>query len=62
MKLTRDSVILWVGWLGGMAALATAYVGMFPPEWRENIMLYSGLVSSVCGWLKTSPLLGEKKG
>ena len=61
MKITRDSIVLWIGWLGGIAGLAASYAGMFPPAWRENIMLYSGLVGAICGWLKTSPLLGERK-
>ena len=61
MKVTRDSVVLWLVWAGGMSTLVASYVGLFPPEWRENVMLYSGMVGSICGWLITSPLLGERK-
>lgn len=61
MKLTRDSVILWVGWVGGLAGIAVGYAGLIPAEYRDQVIAVAGLVGSICGWLKTSPLLGERK-
>ena len=58
--LTRDSIVLWIGWLGGAATMVAAYADIIPMQYRNDVVLYAGLVSSICGWLKTSPLVGEK--
>lgn len=61
MTLTRDSLLWWVGMVGGILGVAAANVGMFPEKWRGYIIGASSLVAVISGKLATSPLPGEKK-
>lgn len=59
MKITRDSIVLWIGWVAGLAGIVSSYAGLVPAEYRDQVLAVAGIVGSICGWLKTSPLLGE---
>lgn len=59
MKLTRDSLVLWFGLIGGVITALAANAGVFPPEWQGYIQVAGTIVAAVSGWLKTSPLRGE---
>lgn len=61
MTLTRDSLLWWVGMVGGILGVAAANVGMFPETWRGYIIGAASLVAVISGKLATSPLPGEKK-
>lgn len=60
MKLTRDSLILWFGLIGGIITTLAASADLFPPEWKGYIQVAASIIASISGWLKTSPLPGAK--
>ena len=61
MKLTRDSLILWFGLIGGVITAIAANAGVFPAEWQGYIQTAATVVAAISGWLKTSPLPGAPK-
>jgi hypothetical protein len=61
MRITRDSAILWWGLISGVITALAANSGIFPPKWQAYISTAGMVVAAVSGWLKTSPLIGEKQ-
>ena len=61
MKLTRDSVVWWIGMVGGILGVAAANIGLFPERWRGYIIGASSILAVISGKLATSPLPGEKE-
>ena len=60
MKITRDSLVLWVGLVSGVVAAIAANAGAFPANWTPTISTIGSIVAAISGWLKTSPLKGER--
>lgn len=60
MNITRDSVLWWIGMVGGILGVAAANVGLFPSRWQGYIIGAASLVAVVSGKLATSPLKGER--
>jgi ABC-type xylose transport system permease subunit len=59
--MTRDSVSLWVGLIGGIVGVIAAQAEAFPPEWKPYITVLASIVAAISGKLATSPLPGAPK-
>ena len=59
MRMTRDSLILWLGLATGVVGVLAANLNLFPDEWKGYITVAASLLATISGWLKTSPLPGE---
>jgi hypothetical protein len=61
LKLTRDSVFLWLGIIGGIVL----YLGNLPPPiqwtWAQWMSTLGAAISIIAAKLQTSPLVGDKK-
>lgn len=58
--MTRDSIVLWIGIIGGILGVLAAQADAFPPQWKSWITIAAALVSAISGKLATSPLPGGK--
>ena len=61
MTISRDSVVWWLGMIGAVLAAVVNQTGLFPVEWYPYINATAFIVGVISGWMKTSPLPGEKK-
>jgi hypothetical protein len=59
--MTRDSVSLWIGLIGGIMGVVAAQADAFPPEWKPYITVLASIIAAVSGKLATSPLPGAPK-
>ena len=56
MRITRDSLVLWLGIIGGVLTALAAQAEMFPARWRPWITMAAMILAVVSGKLATSPL------
>lgn len=59
MPFTRDSVVLIVGAIASVTTGLTASFGLFPwipMSWQHGISITGFILSSVCTYLRMSPL------
>jgi type IV secretory pathway VirB2 component (pilin) len=56
MTITRDSVVLWLGIVGGVLTALAAQADMFPATWKPWITMVATIIAVVSGKLATSPL------
>lgn len=59
--MTRDSMSLWIGLIGGIMAVIAAQIDIFPVEWRPYITILASIIAGISGKLATSPLPGAPK-
>ena len=60
--LNRDSLVLWFGFIGGLAGVVAANLGVFPADYQAAISSACTAIAAISGWLKSSPLAGAPKG
>lgn len=62
--MNRDSVLLWLGIIGGILGVLVAQLDALPfsPEVKTWITILASLLATVSGKLATSPLPGAPKG
>jgi hypothetical protein len=62
--MTRDSLGLWLGIVGGILGVLVAQLDALPlsPQAKTWITIIASLVATISGKLATSPLPGAPKG
>ena len=62
--MTRDSIVLWLGIIGGILGVLVAQLDALPvsPEVKTWITIIASLLAAISGKLATSPLPGAPKG
>ena len=62
--MTRDSIVLWLGIIGGILGVLVAQLDALPvsPEIKSWITIIASLLAAISGKLATSPLPGAPKG